>query len=172
MDLPIPKKKYRLMKRNTVENHADLQRIRDTWAQLLCVFCREAGSNVPLVPIVLCQKPAFACWKCIRKVFQYLADSRDLVLQDGLGGILMLPELKKLRENRSRLYAQDKLGVAFKGYMLSAILVVLSWAWLLVVASGVGKDLEFWWGLIVIPVSIAMLYHFSDEYKYWANTVD
>ena len=61
--------RYKLAPRGVLQNRADLQRVKEMWAQLLCAFCREAGANTPLVPIILCQKPAFACWKCIKKNF-------------------------------------------------------------------------------------------------------
>ena len=84
----------------------------------------------------------------------------------------MLPELEKLRENRSKQYAQDKMSVALKGCVLWAAIAILSWVWLLVVAMGADKSLEFLWGILVIPISIVAFLHFNYEYRYWGNTID
>jgi hypothetical protein len=84
----------------------------------------------------------------------------------------MLPELEKLREQRSKQYAQDKMSTALKGSVLWALIAVLSWVWLLVVAMGAEKSVEFWWGLIVIPLSVVLFLHFYNEWGYWGTTID
>jgi len=68
--MSVYKPTHRLLRKGVLGNRADLQRIREIWAQLLCVYCRAAGTGTILVPIVLNYKPAFACPACYKKYIE------------------------------------------------------------------------------------------------------